>query len=110
MTKQIKAYLQLIEKLCGDSGTDKEALARELLTRIQFYQHERLIHLIVTMSFGVFFLISLVLLTVNVYFASLSVLLFVLLVPYIMHYYFLENSVQKLYKFYYSLTEKNNLS
>ena len=34
---------------------------------------------------------------------ALSVLLLMLLVPYIAHYYFLENSTQELYKVYYSL-------
>ena len=41
--------------------------------------------------------------SINVYFLALSVLLLVLLVPYIAHYYFLENSTQELYKVYYSL-------
>lgn len=103
MKNEIKEYKEYINKQAADPDTDKKKLAEELLVRIGFYQHERLIHLIVTMSFGVFFLLSLILVSINVYFLALSVLLLVLLVPYIGHYYFLENSTQELYKVYYSL-------
>ena len=105
MKSEIKDYKEKILKEAQDGTADKKELAERLLVRIGFYQHERLIHLIVTMSFGVFFLLSLLLLTVSVYFMALSGLLLVLLVPYIGHYYFLENSVQELYRVYYSLTD-----
>ncbi len=108
MKKEIKKYLEYIEKNYQKTDVDKKKLAQELYTRIGFYQHERLIHLIVTMSFGVFFLLSLLLITINASFVILSVLFLVLLVPYIAHYYFLENSVQKLYTYYYALTEKQD--
>ena len=103
MKKEIKEYMDYIKQQAAVPDIDKKKLADELLVRIGFYQHERLIHLIVTMSFGVFFLLSLILVSINVYFLALSVLLLVLLVPYIAHYYFLENSTQEFYKVYYSL-------
>ena len=108
MKKEMKQYLQFIENNYNKPDTDKEGHARELYTRIGFYQHERLIHLIVTMSFGVFFLLSILLVKVNLSFILLSALFLILLVPYIAHYYFLENSVQKLYTYYYALTEKDD--
>ena len=103
MKNEIKEYKELILQQAKDPETDKKELAEKLLVRIGFYQHERLIHLIVTMSFGVFFLLSLILAFSNAYFLALSALLLILLVPYIAHYYFLENSTQELYKVYYSL-------
>ena len=106
MKNEIKEYKELILQQAKDPKTDKKELAEKLLVRIGFYQHERLIHLIVTMSFGVFFLLSLILAFSNAYFLALSALLLILLVPYIAHYYFLENSTQELYKVYYSLTEE----
>lgn len=106
MKNEIKEYKEFILKQAKDPETDKKELAEKLLVRIGFYQHERLIHLIVTMSFGVFFLLSLILAFSNAYFLALSALLLILLVPYIAHYYFLENSTQELYKVYYSLTEE----
>ena len=106
MKNEIKEYKELILQQANDPETDKKELAEKLLVRIGFYQHERLIHLIDTMSFGVFFLLSLILAFSNAYFLALSALLLILLVPYIAHYYFLENSTQELYKVYYSLTEE----
>ena len=77
-------------------------ILEEHLTRIGFFQHERLIHLIVTVTFALMTLISMIasvaicmpLLLV------LSLLFLVLLVPYIFHYYTLENEVQKMYAQY----------
>lgn len=106
MKKEMKQYLKFIENNYNKPDTDKEKLAQELYTRIGFYQHERLVHLIVTMSFGVFFLISMLLIKVNWSFLLLSALFLSLLIPYIAHYYFLENSVQQLYTYYYYLTEE----
>ena len=83
MKNEIKEYKEYIKMQAADPDVDKEALAQQLLVRIGFYQHERLIHLIVTMSFAIFFLLSLILVSINVY--------------------FLENSTQELYKVYYSL-------
>lgn len=107
MTKQIKAYLALLEQFFSVEHENDELLKMrgELLQRIAFYQHERLVHLIVTMSFGVFFLISLALtLTVGGWGAAALTILFLgLLIPYIKHYYFLENSVQKMYTYYYKV-------
>ncbi len=107
MKKEMKQYLKFIENNYNKPDTDKEKLAKELYTRIGFYQHERLVHLIVTMSFGVFFLISMLLIKVNWSFLFLSALFLSLLIPYIAHYYFLENSVQQLYTYYYFLTEED---
>ena len=103
MKNEIKEYKEYIKMQAADPDVDKKVLAQQLLVRIGFYQHERLIHLIVTMSFAIFFLLSLILVSINAYFLALSVLLLVLLVPYIAHYYFLENSTQELCKVYYSL-------
>lgn len=109
MTKQIRAYLELLERFFRAEHTDEETeqFRAELLRRIKFYQHERLIHLIVTMSVGVFFMLSLIL-----YLSQsgaglllLTVIFLALLAAYLKHYYFLENSVQKMYLYYYRIGE-----
>ena len=56
MKNEIKEYKEYIKQQAADPDVDKKALAEQLLVRIGFYQHERLIHLIVTMSFAIFFL------------------------------------------------------
>lgn len=74
----------------------------DLLRQIVFFQHERLIHLIVTVTFALLAMLTLVgiLFDPQPALFLLFFLLFVLLVPYIRHYYILENGVQKLYRYY----------
>lgn len=109
MTKQIREYLEMLERFFREDHSEAELvkLRAELLQRIAFYSHERLVHLIITMSFAVFFLLALLmcLLVKNAGLAVLALLLLAMLVAYIKHYYFLENSVQKMYLYYYK-TEK----
>ena len=107
MTKQIRAYLEFLEHFFSLEHDEAELLKMrgELLQRIAFYSHERLVHLIVTMSFGVFFLLALLMwfMTGNMGLMALTVLFLILLIPYIKHYYFLENSVQKMYLYYFKV-------
>ena len=75
----------------------------EFEKKISFFQHERLIHLIVTFFFALFLLMEMyALFTLPFSYAPvcgvLVVLFFVLVVAYVFHYYFLENSVQQMYK------------
>lgn len=107
MTKQIREYLVYIRNFFDSNHTDDEYIEerKQLLKRIELYQHERLIHLLVTLAFAIFFMLSLFMyLTVQgIGLLILSALFLVLLIPYIKHYYFLENSVQELYRYYYRL-------
>lgn len=107
MTKQIREYLEHLRQFLDTEHTQEEYATElsRLLVRIGFFSHERLIHLLVTLGFAVFFLISLFMsLTVGgVGLYILTVLFLVLLVPYIKHYYFLENSVQNMYLIYNQL-------
>lgn len=96
------------EQTAGDlAPEEKKALRDELLTQIGFFQHERLIHLIVTATFAILTLSALVF---SFLYESLTgylllALLLVLLIPYIRHYYILENGVQKLYQYYDRLSQ-----
>ncbi len=80
----------------------------ELKTKISFFQHERLIHLIVTLFFSLFAIIFtfISLYTTNKYIYVISLILYVFVVFYILHYYYLENGVQKLYKIFDKLNRK----
>lgn len=110
MTKQIREYLTYIRAFIGQEHSHEEYVAERelLLKRIGLYQHERLIHLLVTLAFAVFFLLALFMFLVNggIGLLILAALFLILLIPYIRHYYFLENSVQELYRIYYKI-EKN---
>ena len=67
--------------------------------QIRYMQHERLIHLLVTLFFAVFFMLSLGFgsVTGSLPALGLAALTFLLLAPYIVHYYRLENGVQRWY-------------
>lgn len=110
MGKRMKYYLDYYKALC-DKNLSKEEAKKEqenLLVQIQFFQHERLIHLIVTVLFALLFVITLLtnLFVNQLLLVALELLFLVLLIPYIHHYYILENGVQKLYQCYDSLKEK----
>ena len=104
MEKRIRQYLKYLEMLSNDCEKyhEDESLKQKVLTQIDFFQHERLIHLIVTMTFALLTILSLLtcLFVVNWGIISLTLMFLVLLVPYIRHYYILENSVQKMYRLY----------
>ena len=103
MKNEVKEYLSEVELRLADRESVDEAFVSELLIRIGFYQHERLIHLIVTMTFAIMTVISFFMLVTAYSLAALllSLLFLGLVIPYIAHYYFLENSTQKLYRLYY---------
>lgn len=71
----------------------------EHLVQIGFFQHERLIHLIVTVTFALLEMLAILLNVISDSFFSLMlpIVILILLIPYIRHYYILENEVQKMY-------------
>ena len=87
--------------------SDKEKLSAELLTRIQFMQHERFIHLIVTVLFSLILFICILgfVCFEKIAFLPIIVLVLCLLIPYIAHYFFLENKTQYLYSLYEKYTK-----
>lgn len=107
MWKKLQALIKEMDEINYDSLTDDERakLKERLLTQIGFFQHERLIHLIVTVVFALLTLLTLILIEIScsIGYVVLEVLFLVLLFPYIIHYYHLENGVQKLYGYYRKL-------
>ena len=110
MKQRLKGYLQSIEEVDFDSLSEKEraSLKDDLLIQIKFFQHERLIHLIVTVTFAILTLLGVLgcLAWPGIAMYLLAGLLLVLLVPYIGHYYLLENGVQELYNYYDKVTSE----
>ena len=72
---------------------------KEHLVQVGFFQHERLIHLIVTVTFALLEMLAIVLSVISdsLFTLLLPMVILILLVPYIRHYYILENEVQKMY-------------
>ena len=112
MRKRILAYRRMMDELLlqlakGGKAVDIDSLIKEHLIQIGFFQHVRLIHLIVTVVFAVLEFLSLML---CMFFPGLGTFLLtaavmVLLIPYIRHYYLLENEVQKMYVQYDGLLD-----
>lgn len=112
MRKKTLAYLKYMDELVQMYKDNPEEAAESIdsamqqhLVQISFFAHERIIHLIVTVVFAILTMLSmmLTLLTITPAPFFLTIGFIVLLVPYIRHYYLLENSVQKMYEQYDSL-------
>lgn len=91
-----------IEKTDTEEQTIQEMVQdklKEHLVQVGFFQHERLIHLIVTVTFALLEMLAIVLSVISdsLFTLLLPVVILILLVPYIRHYYILENEVQKMY-------------
>lgn len=99
MKKYIKDYMLETENKIKDKNVSKKDIDL-LLIKIQFFQHERLIHLLVTLFYALFCLIFFILGMISWLFFIIDVILLVFLIFYILHYFFLENSTQYFYKLY----------
>lgn len=110
MKKRILSYLNRIDTLLSENSanTDWQSVTEEHPVQVSFFQHERLVHLIVTVVFGLLTVMSvgIVLMTGYLSLLVLTVLFCVLLIPYIFHYYLLENGVQRMYAQYDELLKR----
>ena len=108
----MKEYIKSIDELIASKKVNNiDETISEHLIKIGFYQHERLIHFLVTMLFTILSFGSIIytINNISIGFVLLTVALLCLLVPYIFHYYFLENSVQHMYEQHDELMKiKNN--
>lgn len=108
MRKYFSEYIAAVLAALENENTDFAALKDELSVKIAFMQHERLIHLLVTILFALLLFLCLIAFFVSEVMGMLAaaLLMLALLIPYIAHYYFLENGVQKLYRLYDSVCKK----
>ncbi len=98
MKLKLEKYIKKTEKDIKNNEVNKD----ELLVVIKFFQHERLVHLMVTFFVGISSILFLIgfLLVENIYLFVLFLITLCLFIPYIFHYYYLENGTQKLYELY----------
>ena len=104
MAKRIKEYLAYVDKLLVRDDVDFDEEMRRHLVQIEFFMHERLIHLLVTILFAILTVGCCVtfVVTEKIQILLLAAALFVLLIPYIRHYYLLE----RMYDQYDKMMEK----
>lgn len=110
MWKKLKNLIDEAEKFlneydattAGGAAGDQSRLCDLLLYMnrwLPYFQHERLIHLIVTVLFALAMILifGIFILSGAMYILLLLALIVLLLIPYIVHYFHLENGVQRLY-------------
>lgn len=98
MKKYLYDYIKEIDLLLDSNTKIKDEVIKNHLIKISFFQHERLIHLLVTLFYAFIFLIFLGLGFIHFIFYIISLIIMVFLICYIIHYFKLENGVQYLYK------------
>ena len=110
MKKRILGYRTRIDGILEKNAPDTnwEELLSEHLVQIGFFQHERLVHLLVTLAFALFAILTIfvTMFSPSPGLLALTILFLVLLIPYIQHYYLLENETQKMYQQYDQILER----
>ena len=110
MGKRLTYYLRFLEeKSHADLSQEERILLKEnLLYHIRIFQHERLVHLIVTVTFALLATLSILcsLFYQGILLDGAVILLLLLTIPYIWHYFVLENGVQKLYAYFDKIQEQ----
>ena len=108
MKEYLYNYIKEIDKLLNDNKKITDDIIKNHLIKIEFFQHERLIHLYVTLFYALIFLIFVGLGLIHFIFYIITIILLIFLLFYIVHYFRLENGVQYLYKQYDKMIEKKN--
>ena len=90
-------YIKEIDLLINSNKKIDDDTINNHLIKIRFFQHERLIHLLVTLFYALLFIIFMSLGFISYLFFIISAILLVFLLFYIVHYFRLENGVQYLY-------------
>ncbi|MBP5580908.1 MAG: hypothetical protein J6X85_03810 [Ruminococcus sp.] len=98
----IKTYMKNVENALKDDSTDLDELKRQHLVQLQFIQHERLVHLLVTIMCCILMFIGFLIFFVSGIRAIMIVngLLLILCFAYLSYYFFIENAVQAMYRQY----------
>ncbi|MBQ1518348.1 MAG: hypothetical protein IIZ53_00665 [Ruminococcus sp.] len=112
LTKYMADVAERLEK-CTDKN-ELDAVLSEHKDKIAFMQHERIVHFLVTFMFAVILCIFIAILLfmdnsgsgVNIGVTAVIVIILILEGFYIKHYYFLENTVQKMYRVYDDILAK----
>lgn len=117
MEKMLKEYEKYIASAvkCDMSATEKTKLAEIHRESVTNFQHERFIHLIITLFFAALAIVAVVATAFEICCTGfmiemiplylLAAILVVLSFFYVKHYYYLENHIQKLYKYTKMLRE-----
>lgn len=107
MKEYMREYINDIDDKIKSNHKFSSEEIDDFLFKMKLFQKERVIHLVITLSY-VFFTILFLFLTQYIF--MMFIIFFILLIFdgfYVYHYFFLENSVQYMYKQYDKI--KNNV-
>ena len=107
MKKYLYDYIEEIDKLLNDNKKTTDDIIKNHLNKISFFQHERLIHLLVTLFYALVFIVFVALGFIHYMFFIVTLIIMIFLICYVIHYFHLENGVQYLYKQYDKMILKN---
>lgn len=104
MRARLLNYIAFIDQEINKELTEEQrkALFENYMNNLKFFQHERIIHLLVTLTFAI---ISVLGFAMNFFMDSLLLIIFdmgmcIMTFFYVRHYFLLERGVQKLYTYY----------
>ena len=99
MKKYIIRYLKYVEE--NKKGADEEFIQKHL-QKIEFFQAERVVHLLVTLATLIVDIMAFVVgvALTNIYSIIIGYMIMCFLIPYVLHYFFLENAMWKMYEQY----------
>ena len=106
MKKYLYDYIKEIDNQLTSNKKITDDIIKNHLTKINFFQHERLIHLLVTLFYAIIFIVFVALGFVHYMFFVITFILMIFLICYVIHYFHLENGVQYLYKQYDKMIQK----
>lgn len=99
MKQYIDLYIEDLEKKVKMKKVEQEVI-EELLIKIEFFNKERIIHLIITLFYALFTVIFICHIRVSILYLIFALFTICFLIPYIIYYFKLEARVQYLYKIY----------
>ena len=99
MKNYLEDYINEIDKKINNKQITKNDIEKHLI-KIKFFQHERLVHLLVTLFYAMYLFISIIIFLKIWQFVIITYIILIILLFYVKHYFFLETRVQYLYKEY----------
>ena len=108
MREYMREYISNIDLRIKNKDKFTKEDREEHLLKIKLFQQERIIHLVITLTYVLF---TIIILYLTQYIFMLFLIFFILLIFdgfYVYHYFFLENSVQYMYKQYDKMKNISN--
>ena len=99
MKKYIDDYILMLEEKIKNKDVDQK-LWDDVLIKIDFFNKERIIHLLITLFYALFAILFACHIKESIMYLIFALFMMCFLIPYIIYYFKLEARVQYLYKIY----------